>query len=339
MPYDAKNTAILIDAAYKAGFRGDALVNAVATAQAESSSFSAHNQRGEDSRGSWQINVAPNANPKYATWNLFDPYVNARAAFEISGGGKNWNPWSVWHMSAGAPAIKYLEPTRRILGTGGQSVPETDDIGSAVAAALASLSGGVGATGAGGLDFSSLLGDDTSGQLSTTLDLLDFLQSRRTKPGTGEPSIANLLGSLYPSSMEYNPGFNPGGLADILMGIISGKGTALASGLLPNEVRKANIIDPKSLVGKPAEPVEGEAGNLEATLLNQLMRMAQEANLVPSITPPSLAGGAGTAGQGAAAAPASTPPPAPGQGAFQPVVGNTARAWPFQPVVGPARYG
>jgi hypothetical protein len=40
----------------------------------------AWNQVGEDSRGAWQVNVAPGANTQFATWNLFDPDTCASAA-------------------------------------------------------------------------------------------------------------------------------------------------------------------------------------------------------------------------------------------------------------------
>lgn len=77
---------------------------ALAVAMAEtggSLDADAHNTSGEDSRGLWQINVAPNANPQYAGWNLFDPEINAQAAFEISSGGTYWCPWSVYEESCG----------------------------------------------------------------------------------------------------------------------------------------------------------------------------------------------------------------------------------------------
>lgn len=82
--------------AYNAGFRGDALVTAVAVAMAESGGFTgAHNPSGEDSRGLWQINVAPKVRPN--KWgDLYDPAVNAKAAFEVSGGGANFRPWTTF---------------------------------------------------------------------------------------------------------------------------------------------------------------------------------------------------------------------------------------------------
>lgn len=65
---------------------------AVAVALAESGgNTNAHATKGEDSRGLWQINVA--AHPQLGSSNLYDPAVNAQAAFGIwktSG----WGPWS-----------------------------------------------------------------------------------------------------------------------------------------------------------------------------------------------------------------------------------------------------
>lgn len=51
----------------------------------------AHNQKGEDSRGLWQINVE--AHPEYKDYNLFDPVTNAYCAYEIWKRAKSWRPW------------------------------------------------------------------------------------------------------------------------------------------------------------------------------------------------------------------------------------------------------
>ena len=55
----------------------------------------AHNTNGEDSRGIFQINVAPNANPGYAAEDLFDPWTNARVAHEIWQ-ARGWQPWTTY---------------------------------------------------------------------------------------------------------------------------------------------------------------------------------------------------------------------------------------------------
>lgn len=74
----------------------------LAVAIAESGlNINAHNTSGEDSRGIYQINVAPNANPQYASWDLYDPEVCAQAAYEVSSSGSYWCPWSVFEESCG----------------------------------------------------------------------------------------------------------------------------------------------------------------------------------------------------------------------------------------------
>jgi cell wall-associated NlpC family hydrolase len=86
------------------GFTPDQAVTWTAIAMAESGgNTEAHNPHGEDSRGLWQINIAPGVrdNP----WgDLNDPYANARAAYEISHGGTDMRPWTTTHASnAGTP--------------------------------------------------------------------------------------------------------------------------------------------------------------------------------------------------------------------------------------------
>lgn len=90
--------------AYQAGFRGQALVNFVALAFRESGMRpGAHRtDRNPDDMsgdiGLWQINYVNFnrlmqagiiSNPR----DLFDPVLNARAAFFLSGGGQNLDPW------------------------------------------------------------------------------------------------------------------------------------------------------------------------------------------------------------------------------------------------------
>ena len=69
-----------------AGFSPDQAATMTAIALAESGgNTDAHNPRGENSKGLWQINVA--AHKDLAGTNLFDPVENARAAFRVSRGG------------------------------------------------------------------------------------------------------------------------------------------------------------------------------------------------------------------------------------------------------------
>ena len=82
-----------------AGFTRDQAVTWTAIALAESGGdTAAHNPRGEDSWGLWQINVDPAVRPNH--WgDLTDPAVNAQAAYEVSQGGTDMRPWTVTHDS------------------------------------------------------------------------------------------------------------------------------------------------------------------------------------------------------------------------------------------------
>lgn len=98
---------------YAAGWRGDDLVTAVAVALAESGGrASAHNMDGEDSRGAWQINVGPGANPQYASLDLYNPTTNAAVAYRVwqSGGGRTFRPWTTY---TGGAYRRYEDVARR----------------------------------------------------------------------------------------------------------------------------------------------------------------------------------------------------------------------------------
>ncbi len=53
----------------------------------------AHATQGEDSRGLFQINVAPNANPELAGADLYDPETNVRIAARMYS-QRGWQPWT-----------------------------------------------------------------------------------------------------------------------------------------------------------------------------------------------------------------------------------------------------
>ncbi|MBK7621726.1 MAG: transglycosylase SLT domain-containing protein [Kineosporiaceae bacterium] len=95
----------IYQAALQAGFSRQDAVTWTAIALAESSGNPrAHATQGEDSRGLWQINLNAHTNH----WgDLYDPVVNARAAYEISGGGKRLQPWSVTHAANAGTARDY----------------------------------------------------------------------------------------------------------------------------------------------------------------------------------------------------------------------------------------
>lgn len=138
----ALTDAQIATAAKAGGFSGDALVVAVAVALAESSGDPrAYNGRGlDDSYGLWQVNMRGDKGPARrrqfgltSNSQLFDPTTNAKAAYAISNGGKNWGPWSTYtnlayrnflsraRLAAGAPAASVPGGSTTPVSTGGGS--------------------------------------------------------------------------------------------------------------------------------------------------------------------------------------------------------------------------
>lgn len=87
-----------------AGFRGQDLVEAWGTAMKESTGRPfAHNRNsntGDNSYGLFQINMIGSLGParreQYnlkANSDLFDPLTNAKIAYHMSNGGKDWSAW------------------------------------------------------------------------------------------------------------------------------------------------------------------------------------------------------------------------------------------------------
>ncbi|MFH8473704.1 hypothetical protein [Streptomyces sp. NPDC018000] len=117
-PAYAAPSDLCAEVGYNAGFRGDGLVTAIAVALAESScNPSATNVQNNTppsrDRGLWQINDYwhPEVNDACA----YDAQCNANAAFTISSGGTNWQPWSTYnaglhwqHMDEAQAAVDRL---------------------------------------------------------------------------------------------------------------------------------------------------------------------------------------------------------------------------------------
>jgi hypothetical protein len=111
--------AQIAEYAHDAGFRGQDLTVAVAVALAESGGDpKAHNAvPPDDSYGLWQINMLGSLGPARrrefdldSNRELFDPKENAQAAWEISGKGDSFGPWSTYTNGA---YKKYLDDARR----------------------------------------------------------------------------------------------------------------------------------------------------------------------------------------------------------------------------------
>jgi hypothetical protein len=89
---------------YSVGFRGQDLREAWGTAMKESTGRPlAHNRNsntGDNSYGLFQINMIGSLGPARlkqfnldSNKDLFNPYVNAKIAFKMSDGGKDWSAW------------------------------------------------------------------------------------------------------------------------------------------------------------------------------------------------------------------------------------------------------
>lgn len=116
-------------AAQRAGFhntpREDILTIAVAIAAAESGwNPAAHYVTArEDSRGLWQINVK--AHPWGLSTDLFDPQINAAAAFRVySEAGNKFTPWSAYIYGR---YLQYLDEAGKAVGAAaGITIPEDE---------------------------------------------------------------------------------------------------------------------------------------------------------------------------------------------------------------------
>lgn len=113
---------------------------AVAIAMAESGGNpNAHNAVPPDnSYGLWQINMLGSMGPARrkqfglsSNDELFNPATNARAMFAISGGGKNWSPWTTYTRGTFMAFLPSARAAVGDVGTGAVVVPAglADDTG------------------------------------------------------------------------------------------------------------------------------------------------------------------------------------------------------------------
>ena len=164
--------------ARRAGFTPDEAATMTAISLAESGGNSrAHNPRGEDSKGLWQINGR--AHPDLAAkFDLFDPLQNAKAAFLVSRKGEDISPWTVTHGGLGArylrhkdeaqnAAVAFGDGSGRGVWTGtpgyGHKLAASNEDAAAEAAALAGGGGG------GTAPVAAAFGGDDNAALDTFL--------------------------------------------------------------------------------------------------------------------------------------------------------------------------
>ncbi len=77
-----------------AGLTSDAATIAVAVARAESGWRAAAIGDSGASIGLWQIHMP--SHPRYSKETLLDPRKNAAAMYQISNGGRSWEPWTTY---------------------------------------------------------------------------------------------------------------------------------------------------------------------------------------------------------------------------------------------------
>jgi len=108
------NPLQIAQVAYNAGFRGQALNEAVAVALAESGGnpiaynpeAAAGTKAGSGSRGLWQIYGG--AHPEYNNNSVFNPQANANAAYKVflQAGGR-FTPWSTYNQGLARPTLDF----------------------------------------------------------------------------------------------------------------------------------------------------------------------------------------------------------------------------------------
>lgn len=125
--------------------------------------------------------------------------------------------------------------------------------------------------GIGGLGGSS---QSTSSQpvLPPALELLQEMRMRRESEANQATALAEMLSANTPQGQKYYLGMEPGGMADVLMGIITGNGPSAGASLLPEDqraVRRTNV--PFPMEGQPPVGQEaGEAMDIGNAILNFL---------------------------------------------------------------------
>ncbi|MEW1701218.1 hypothetical protein AB0468_37670, partial [Streptomyces sp. NPDC091278] len=119
----AASSDLCAQVGYNAGFRGDGLVTAIAVALAESSCDPSatnvtNNTPPSRDRGLWQINDY--WHPEVDDACAYAAQCNAEAAFTISNGGTNWQPWSTYNAGVHR---RHLDEARAAVDRLGHSGP------------------------------------------------------------------------------------------------------------------------------------------------------------------------------------------------------------------------
>lgn len=135
------------------------------------------------------------------------------------------------------------------------------------------------------------------------LELLAEMRARRQAEADQAGTIAQIMSMNLPEGMTVFPGFEGGGLADVLMGIITGRG-AEAHGIIPDAARQVHRTNVPIPQGQPS--VESEAGsaqNIAQQIMNALRVIQTSQSSSGSVQNPATAA-AGPTGAAASNVPA-----------------------------------
>lgn len=127
------------------------------------------------------------------------------------------------------------------------------------------------------------------------VDILGEMRLRReAEAGIGK-TMAEILNSNLPGGLSFYPGMEPGGLADVLLGIITGKGPGAAAGILPYDQRRVERMNiPFPTEGMPSVGEEfSEASALANAILNAIRTVPTSGSTSDAVPLPQL-GGTGT---------------------------------------------
>lgn len=159
-------------------------------------------------------------------------------------------------------------------------------------------------SGGGGLDDilaailggeSGALGGSSSSQstgstvvLPPVVELLQEMRARRESAVAQAETLASIMSNNLPSGMMYYPGFERGGLADVLLGIITGKGPAAAQQILPQGQR---MVDRVNLNVPSSQPGVGDEFGQGMTFADAIMAAIRNIQTSQSSSQSSSGGG------------------------------------------------
>jgi hypothetical protein len=190
------SAAQIAEHAHEAGFRGQDLTIAVAVALAESGGDTrAHNSvPPDDSYGLWQVNMhgglGPDRRDEFnldSDRELFDPKENAQAAWEISGRGDTFEPWSTYKNGA---YRQFLDDARRGIKNMDKKDDKKKDDKKPTTGGKGGGKGGGGKNGGGGDGF-MVDPDALSGYVRTARHMADDLGTLSSQQLKGVRNLAD----------------------------------------------------------------------------------------------------------------------------------------------------